>query len=105
MAKWYGNIGYAETVEIERGVYDERITERPYYGDITRNTHKLQSNSSSTNDDVNLTMEISIVADPYAYEHFYSMRYIEYMGAKWKINNVSVQYPRLILSTGGVYNG
>ena len=105
MAKWYGNIGYAETVETERGVYDERITERPYYGDITRNTHKLQSNSSSTNDDVNLTMEISIVADPYAYEHFYSMRYIEYMGARWKINNVSVQYPRLILSTGGVYNG
>jgi hypothetical protein len=32
------------------------------------------------------------------------MLYVEFMGTKWKITNVEVQYPRLILSVGGVYN-
>ena len=57
------------------------------------------------NDNVNLANELSIVADPYANEHFFAMRYVELMGAKWKITNVDVQYPRLILTIGGVYNG
>lgn len=104
MAKFYGIIGYAETVETEPGIWDERITERSYYGDLNRNTLKLQT-SEGVNDDVNLSNEISIVADPFAYQNFHSMRYVEYMGAKWKIINVEVQHRRLILSVGGVYNG
>ena len=46
----------------------------------------------------------SIIADPFAYQNFHAMRYIEWMGAKWKITKVNVQSPRLILSVGGVYN-
>lgn len=104
MAKFYGTIGYAETVETEPGIWEEQITERSYYGDLIRNTRKLQT-SEGVNNDVNLSNEISIVADPFAYQNFHSMRYVEYMGAKWKIINVEVQHPRLILSVGGVYNG
>lgn len=104
MAKWHGKIGYAETVETEPGIYEEQIVERSHYGDLIRNTRKLQ-NSSGVNDNINIANEISIVADPYAREHFYSMRYAEFMGTKWKITDVSVQYPRLTLSLGGVYNG
>ena len=104
MAKFYGTIGYATTVEVEPGIWEEQITERPYYGDLIRNTRKLQS-SNSINDDINIANEISILSDPYAIDHFYSMRYVEFMGAKWKISNVEVQYPRLILEIGGVYNG
>lgn len=104
MAKFYGTIGYSETVETEPGIWEEQITERSYYGDLIRNTRKLQT-SEGVNDDVNLSNEISIVADPFAYQNFHSMRYVEYMGAKWKIINVEVQHPRLILSVGGVYNG
>lgn len=103
MAKFYGKIGYAETVETEPGIWEERIVERSYFGDLIRNTRKLQ-NSGGVNDDINVGNEISIVADPYANEHFYSMRYVELMGAKFKVSNVEVQYPRLILSLGGVYN-
>ena len=103
MAKWYGKIGYAETVETEPGIYEEQIVERSYFGDLIRNTRKLQ-NSGGVNDDINVGNEISIVADPYANEHFYSMRYVEFMGTKWKVSNIEVQYPRLILSLGGVYN-
>lgn len=104
MAKWFGKIGYAETVETDPGIWVEKITEREYYGDVTRNTRNLQT-SGSVNDDINISNNISIVADPFANQNFHSMRYIEYMGTLWKISNVEVQYPRLILSIGGVYNG
>ena len=103
MAKYYGKIGYAETVETEPGVWDEQITERSYYGELIRNTRMLQ-NSGGVNDNVNIANQISIVADPYANQNFYKMRYAEFTGAKWKITNVEVQYPRLILTIGGLYN-
>lgn len=96
-------IGYAETVEARPGAWEEHITERPYYGDLVRNVRKLQG-ADKVNDDITVANEISIVADPYANQNFHAMRYVEFMGAKWKITNVEVQYPRLILSVGGVYN-
>ena len=104
MAKWYGKIGYADNVEVEPGVWEDSIVEYPYYGDLNRNTRSLQ-NSGGINDNINLSNEISIVADPYASENFYKMRYVEFAGTKWKITNVEVKYPRLILSIGGVWNG
>ena len=104
MAKFYGVIGYSETIETEPGVWEDHVTERSYQGDLIRNTRRLQS-SGGINDDVNISNEISILADPFAYQNFHAMRYVEFMGAKWKISNVEVQYPRLILSLGGVYNG
>ena len=104
MAKFYGAIGYTEMIESSPGVFKEQITERKYYGDIIRNTRRLQS-ADKLNDDINVVNEISIIADPYATENFYSMRSVEFMGAKWKINNVDVQYPRLVLTLGGLYNG
>lgn len=104
MAKYYGKIGYIKTVEIEPGIWEEQVIERSYYGDITRNTSRYQS-SGGVNDDINISNTISIVADPFANENFQHMRYAEFMGAKWKITNVEVQRPRLILTIGGVYNG
>ncbi len=104
MAKFYGAIGYITTVETKPGVWEEQITERSYYGDVTRNTRRW-SDSSNLNDNLNIANTISIVADPFAYENFHSMKYVEFMGAKWKVSNVEVQYPRLILTVGGVYNG
>lgn len=104
MAKFYGAIGYAETVETDPGVWKEQITERNYYGDLIRNTRRLES-SGNLNDDINVSNEISIVADPFAIQNFHAMRYVEFMGAKWKISNIEVRHPRLILSVGGLYNG
>ena len=103
MARFYGKIGYAETVETRPGIWDEQFTERSYYGDLVRNTRRLQS-TENLNDNINVSNEISIVADPFANQNFHSMRYVEFMGVKWKITNVEVQYPRLILTIGGVYN-
>lgn len=104
MAKFCGEIGFAETVETASDVWKNQITERQYYGDLIRNTRRLQS-SEHLNDDISVANEISIVADPYARENFHAMQYVVFMGSKWKITAVEVQYPRLILTIGGIYNG
>lgn len=102
--KWHGVIGYAETVEVSPGIWEEQITERNKNGDVIRNTRMLQ-NSGEVNDNINVSNTISIVADPYAKQNFHSIRYITFMGTKWKVTNIDVKYPRLILTLGGVYNG
>ena len=104
MAKWYGAIGFAETVETEPGYWEERIEERLYAGDLLQNNRRLQT-SDSINDNINVSNQISIVADPYADQNFYAIRYVEFKGTRWKVINAEVQFPRLILSLGGVYNG
>jgi hypothetical protein len=102
MAKWYGKIGYGEEVETEPGVWENVITEVQYYGDHYRNTRLLQS-SEGVNNNVNIANQISIVADPYANLNFHKMKYVSFMGNNWRITNVEVQYPRLILTIGGLY--
>ena len=104
MAKWYGEIGFAETVETKPGVWVEQITKRNYYGDVTRDSRRLQT-ANKLNDNVNISNQISIISDPYANENFHSMRYAFYMGTRWKITDIEVQYPRLNLTLGGVWNG
>lgn len=105
MAKYYGTIGFnVGTNETAPGVWTEEIVEREYFGDFLRNSRRLDS-AAQVNDNLNIANQISIVADPYACENFHAMRYITYMGAKWKVTNVEVQYPRLILTVGGIYNG
>ena len=103
MAKWYGSIGFAESLETAPGVWEEKITVRNYFGDLIRNNRRLQS-TEYLNDDVTITNEISILADPYANEHFHSMRYAEFMGTKYKVATINVQFPRLVLTLGGLYN-
>lgn len=104
MAKFYGIVGYEITKETEPGIYEETIIEQPYYGDIIKNSRRTQD-PGKVNSDVNISNQFSIIADPFANNNFHSMRYIEYMGVKWKITEVEVQYPRLILTVGGIYNG
>jgi hypothetical protein len=104
MAKFFGKIGFESTVEERPGIWVPGIVERDYYGDVTRNTRRLES-TDKVNDDITINNEISIVSDPFANENFYSMRYVEYAGSKWRVTNVEVQYPRLILTVGGLYNG
>ncbi len=104
MAKWFGKIGFAKTVETSPGIWEEQITTHEYLGDVYRNTRRLQT-TDRVNDDINISNEISILADPFANENFHSMRYAEFMGTPWKITNVEVKYPRLTLVLGGVWNG
>ncbi|MBO5906215.1 MAG: hypothetical protein J6Q84_07345 [Kiritimatiellae bacterium] len=104
MAKFFGPIGYAVLKETKPGVWKEVITERDHRGDVIQWTRRSES-SGDINDNINITNEISIVADPFANENVKSIRYVKFMGANWKVSSVRVQYPRLILTIGGLYNG
>lgn len=104
MAKFFGTIGYGYTKDDSLGVWVERIVEKQYFGDVLSNAKRWEG-TDHLNDNLNVGNMISIVADAYAYEHYFAMRYIEWMGSKWKITKVEVQRPRLILTIGGVYNG
>ena len=105
MAKFFGPIGYAIPFEERPGFWKDKIEEHDYYGEVLRNTSQWRSSQDSTNDDLNINAQISIVADPFANNHFHSMKYIRFMGANWKITGVEPRYPRLILTIGAVYNG
>lgn len=105
MAKFHGAIGFSNTEEVSPGVWIESdISEVNYYGDILRNNYRMQQ-ASQVNDELNVAIQISIIADPFANNNFPSMKYVKYLGTRWKITNVDVLPPRLILTLGGVYNG
>ena len=104
MPKFKGVVGFAETVETEPGIYVEEIIKRRYSGDLLRNNRRLES-SGNINDNINISNEISILGDAYAFHHFHAMRYVEFEGAKWKISSVdATKRPRLVLTLGGLYN-
>ena len=104
MPKFRGSVGFAETVEKEPGIHVEEITERKYPCDLLRNNRRLEP-SGNINDNINISNEISILADAYAFSHFHAIRYVEFAGAKWKITSVdATKRPRLVLTLGGLYN-
>ena len=104
MAKYYGAIGFKESVETSPGIWEDRITERYYYGNLEHNSRRWE-NSGNQNDDLTISNRLSIIADAYAYQNFHAIVYAQFKGIKWKINTVEVEHPRLILQIGGEYNG
>ena len=102
--KWYGKLGLYEQNEIEPGVWVDGIVEREYYGDIIRLINHTQPASEKVNEDLKLNNQLSIVLDPYALDNFAFLRYITFNNSKWEASAVEVQFPRLIISFGGLYN-
>lgn len=104
MARFNGRVGYGESVEAAAGVYEDVITEHIYSGDILRDTRQLQY-GEKVNPDLSVGNQISILADAYANDHFFAIRYVEWAGVLWTVTDVEVQSPRLLLRLGEVYNG
>ena len=106
MARFYGEIGYGFSVEDPpgSGVYVDRITEYSYFGDVIRDSVKNED-GEGLNDNISVGNSISVVADEYANQHFFAIRYIRWAGTLWAVTSVEVKSPRLILALGGVYNG
>lgn len=103
MAKFSGTIGFATTKETRPGIWEEAIEEKSYYGNLTKQARSLYS-SDNINDGINISNNISIVANPYLTEHIFNMRYITFQGAKWKITNVEIKERRIELTIGGLWN-
>lgn len=104
MARFHGLIGYGETVETRPSIWELVINEKAYTGDVVKNISRNEK-AENLNDDINVSNQISVVADPYAYENFHKIKYVDWMGTLWKVTSIEVDRPRLKLSIGGVYNG
>jgi len=102
MAKFCGVIGFSVQEETAPGVWMDDITEHVYTGDVLQN-YKNERTRDKVNDNIDINVRISILADPFATENFHAIKYVVFMGNKWKITSVDVQYPRLILTLGGLY--
>jgi len=103
VSKFYGKIGYSITTETEPGIWEETVNERTYSGDVTKLTSRYQT-SNQVNDNITINNIVSIVADPYASANFQHIKYVELWGTKWKVNSAEIEYPRIILTLGGMYN-
>jgi hypothetical protein len=104
MAKFHGPIGYVTSVEVSPGVWQDSASEREYSGDIIRQS-KQWVGREKVNDDLVINNRISVIADDFAYSNFSGMKYVVWAGVYWKVSNIEIERPRLILSLGGVYNG
>lgn len=105
MARFYGAIGFSiGQVEAEPGVWVENIIESEYYGDVLRPARQLEG-GDKVNDDLRVNHTISVVADAFASENFFAIRYLKWAGVLWEVPDVQIQSPRLLLRLGGVYNG
>lgn len=105
--KFHGTIGFwIDDEEVDAGVYMPHIVERSgYHGEILRNMRRAQPVSNQQNDDLVVNNQLSILSDLYLQQHWSSVRYVVWNGARLKVTNVEVGYPRIILEVGGVYNG
>lgn len=103
MAKFYGPVGFSLSQETSPGVWEEIPVEKNFYGDILKNTVKGNENPGKVNGDITVNNRISIVANPYAAQHFHQIEYVIWQGVKWKVESVDVEMPRLILNLGGIY--
>lgn len=104
MARFAGKVGFGISTEVRQGVFKDVITERSYFGDVKR-ASRLATTADKVNDDITVSNRIEIVADAFASEHIFAIRYVEWAGARWKVSNAEIQHPRLLLELGGVYNG
>ena len=105
MAKCFGKIVYLIEEETSPGIWKPSEKSRDFYGDLISNGRRRTSNESSINDDIVMSNSISIIADPFAIENCARIAYVMFRGNAWKVTSVDIQYPRLILTLGGTYNG
>jgi hypothetical protein len=104
MARFYGKVGYGAAIDQGNGIHELVITERLASGDVVRNSRR-NDQGDQVNDDLTVSNSISIVSDEYANTHFFAIRYVEWAGVLWRVADVEVASPRLILRLGGKYNG
>lgn len=101
--KYHGTVGYIHMEEISPGVWEEQISEIPCYGDVTRN-HAKWKQGIGVNDDLDISNNFSLVLNATLLECFMDLKYIVWMGTRWKIQTVELAPPRLNILVGGVYN-
>ena len=105
MSKYIGMIGFSWTEEQPGSIWKEHVVERPYAGDVMNARIRNDTTPEKLNDEFRVNQDISIIADSFALKNYHHMKYATIRGVRWKITSISINYPRLTLSIGGLYNG
>lgn len=102
MAKYAGKVGFAIQTESSPGVWTDKIVERLMRGDVISASSHFKP-GESINEDITLGHRLSLMGDPYAFENFTGLRYITYLGVKWRVTGVEIRRPRMVITVGGIY--
>lgn len=102
--RFFGKIGFIQVENQGDGIYEPSYVERDYGGVFNRKSYHV-SQGESVIDDISLSNEISVFADSFIYDNLSRMAYVVIDGNKWKISSVELRYPRIIVRSGGVFNG
>jgi hypothetical protein len=103
MNRWCGKVGYEIVSKTGTDLYTPTVVERVYYGDCDRLYNHVQNSKDGINDDLQLNMQVRIVADAFAFEHANCIRYVEVFNSKWKVTSIEIGRPRITLNCGGAY--
>lgn len=104
MARFHGMVGFVTYLEKTPGLDVEKPVEREYFGDVTRISKRMEQ-GQKVNADLTINNQISIVADQYARDNLFAIRYVSWMKTNWQVVSAEVVYPKINLTLGGVYNG
>lgn len=103
--KFSGTVGFwIADVETTPGVFQSQLVEKSYFGDVYKNERRWQE-ADQQNDLLKVNNTISILSDLFAQKNMASIKYVIWNGVKLKVTSVTVDYPRLKLEIGGMYNG
>lgn len=105
MAKFSGRIGFGDEVETSPGIWEKRIRERPYFGEVVREASTVLEGQTVLGE-TKTTNAFRIVADSFASDHWFDMEYVFWMGRYWSVTSITLDNrPRLTVRIGGVWNG
>lgn len=104
MGKFFGKVGLVIMEQTAPGVYMPNTVTVSCYGEVLNVTKRWQGAAEQVNDNLNIDSRISILSNKFLTENLSHIRFVEWMGAPWKVTSVELSYPRIILSIGGVYN-
>lgn len=110
MAKFAGLVGYVTQEESAPGVWSPVENPKPMKGDIIRQSSTNGNGSrigdtGKVNDDITLGHRVSLLGDAYAFENYFSIKWVQIGSKKWTVTSVEMQRPRVIVSLGGLWNG
>ena len=104
MTRYFGKVGFVMTVETDPGVWEPVEQSREYFGDVISNARRWSAKTDSTNDNLAISNQVSIVADAFALDNMGAIKWAEFGGARWKVSHVNVEFPRLVLTLSELYS-
>jgi len=102
MNKWSGKIGFSKTIETAPSVYRETYEEKSYRGDFIKRS--LKWTGQKVNEDISINNQLSVLCNSYLTENMALIRYVTINNTKWKVTDITPDWPRVTLTLGGVFN-